>query len=53
MKRVGIIVFNNLRYAPYVKFYTDTLSCQKDIEYEIIYYNRDRMLNEPVDEKTQ
>lgn len=50
MKRVGIIIFNNLRYAPYVKFYTDTFSGQKDIEYEIIYYNRDRKLNEPVDE---
>lgn len=51
MKRVGIIIFNNLRYAPYIKFYTDALNSQKDIEYEIIYYNRDRKLNEQVDSK--
>lgn len=47
MKKVGIIFFHNLRYAPFVKYYTDILDSLNDIQYDIIYYNRDKKLNEP------
>lgn len=49
--RVGIIVFNNLRYTPFIKYYTDTLDQIIGVEYEIVYYNRDRSLNEPKNDK--
>lgn len=51
MKRVGVVSFSNLWYAPYIKFYTDLLDTIEEIEYEVIYYNRDRSLNEPDDGK--
>lgn len=37
--RVGIIAANNIRYSPYIFFYTDILS-KNDIEYELIYPDR-------------
>lgn len=37
--RVGIIAANNIRYSPYIFFYTDILSKNK-IEYELIYPDR-------------
>lgn len=47
MKRIGIIFMSNLRYAPFVKYYTNILDTLDDVEYEVIYYNRDRSLHEP------
>lgn len=47
MNKVGIVVFQNLRYAPFLKFYTNILNEMKNVEYDIIYYNRDVSLNEP------
>lgn len=37
--RVGIIAANNIRYSPYIFFYTDILS-KNNIEYELIYPDR-------------
>lgn len=37
--RVGIIAANNIRYSPYIYFYTDILK-KSGIEYELIYPNR-------------
>ena len=51
MKRIGVVFFHNLRYAPFIKHYTDLLDRVDDVEYEVIYYNRDRNLNEPNDGK--
>ena len=36
---VGIIAANNIRYSPYIFFYTDILS-KNNIEYELIYPDR-------------
>lgn len=47
MKRVGIVFFQNIRYAPYIKYYTNLLDGIPYVEYDLIYYNRDRSLNEP------
>lgn len=47
MKRVGVVFFHNLRYAPFINYYTNILDSIDDLEYEVIYYNRDRKLNEP------
>lgn len=37
--RVGIVAANNIRYSPYISFYTDILS-KNSIEYELIYPDR-------------
>lgn len=37
--RVGIIAANNIRYSPYIFFYTDILK-SSGIEYELVYPNR-------------
>ena len=37
--RIGIIAANNIRYSPYIFFYTDILS-KNNIEYELIYPDR-------------
>lgn len=37
--RVGIIAANNIRYSPYIFFYTDIMS-KNSIEYELIYPDR-------------
>lgn len=46
-KRVAIVVFQNLRYAPFLNFYETVLSKLNDVNYDVIYYNRDRSLSEP------
>ena len=35
MKRIGVVFFHNLRYAPFIKHYTDLLDRLDDVEYEI------------------
>lgn len=45
--RVGIIAANNIRYSPYIFFYTDILN-KNSIEYELIYPDRNG-LNENFD----
>jgi len=47
-KKIGVIVFQNIRYAPFLEFYINLLE-ENNIEYDVIYYNRDRKLNEIVD----
>lgn len=37
--KIGIIGFSNLRFMPYLHYYTDILD-RYDVEYEIIYWNR-------------
>lgn len=45
MKRVGVLLFQNMRYAPFLKMYQSILD-ELGVEYDIIYYNRDKTLNE-------
>lgn len=47
---IGIIMFQNMRYAPFLKLYENILQ-EAGLEYEVIYYDRDKSLNEPSDEK--
>lgn len=51
MIKVGVVFFHNLRYAPFIKYYMDILDKIENVEYEVIYYNRDKKLNEPKDSK--
>lgn len=39
-------MFQNMRYAPFLKMYENLLSSMSDVEYDVIYYNRDRSLGE-------
>lgn len=48
--KIGIILFSNLRYSPYLNFYTEALSQMNDSEYKVIYLNRYKDLNEPDDD---
>ena len=47
---VGIIMFQNMRYAPFLKLYERILD-QEKASYEIIYFDRDVGLQEVKDEK--
>lgn len=46
MKRVALIVFHNIRYAPFVEYYVNLLSKMDEVTYKIIFYNRDKTLCE-------
>jgi len=43
--KVGIIGFANLRYMPYIKYYTDIFD-KHEVQYEIIYWNRRGLVEE-------
>lgn len=38
--RIGIIAASNLRYSPYIWFYTSILDSMEGIDYELVYPNR-------------
>ena len=46
MIRVGVLLFQNMRYAPFLKMYEKILKEMKNIEYDVIYYERDKSLEE-------
>ena len=46
MIRVGVILFQNRRYAPFLQAYEKLLREMKDVSYEVIFLNRDLSLNE-------
>lgn len=46
MIRVGILMFQNMRYAPFLKMYENIIKEIPDASYDVIYYNRDKSLNE-------
>lgn len=46
MIRVGILMFQNMRYAPFLKMYEKLLGNMGNVEYDVIYYDRDRSLGE-------
>lgn len=50
MIRVGILMFQNMRYAPFLKMYEKLLKEMKNVEYDVIYYERDRSLDEIKDD---
>ena len=46
MIRVGILMFQNMRYAPFLKMYEKLVCDMGNVEYDVIYYDRDRSLGE-------
>lgn len=48
--KVGIIMFQNMRYAPFLETYERILD-HENADYEIIYFNRDASLQEENDDK--
>ena len=44
MIRVGILMFQNMRYAPFLRMYENLLESMNSVEYDVIYYDRDRTL---------
>lgn len=46
MIRVGILMFQNMRYAPFLKMYEKLLREMDNVEYDVIYYDRDKSLGE-------
>ena len=46
MIRVGILMFQNMRYAPFLRMYENLLESMNSVEYDVIYYDRDRTLGE-------
>ena len=49
MKKVAILTFHNMRYCPYLNFYIDILNRCENISYDIIFFNREKKLNEVLD----
>lgn len=48
--RVGILMFQNMRYAPFLNMYEKLLNEIDYVEYDVIYYERDKSLSEIKDE---
>lgn len=46
MIKVGILMFQNMQYAPFLKMYEKVLQAIEDVTYDVIYYERDRSLGE-------
>ncbi|WP_161063405.1 hypothetical protein, partial [Ligilactobacillus salivarius] len=44
--KVGIILFSNKRFSPFLKYYTNILSHQQGVSYQLIFLNRDVSLRE-------
>lgn len=44
-------MFQNMRYAPFLKMYEEILKELPNISYDVVYYNRDKLLNELEDEQ--
>ena len=51
MRRIGIILYQNLRYAPFLKTYEKIVSDIEGAEYDIIYLNRIPELDEIEDDR--
>lgn len=50
--KVGIILFSNMRYSPYLNSYTKLLNSIPGISYEVIYFNRYKELGEGNNDNT-
>ena len=50
MIKVGICLFQNMRYAPFLKQYEQILSEIPDCNYKVLYLDRKPLLNEPEDD---
>lgn len=50
MRRVGIVLYQNIRYAPFLQTYEKILKDIENIEYDVIYFNRMPELGEIDDE---
>lgn len=43
-------MFQNMRYAPFLKMYESILSSMDNVNYEVVYFDRDELLEEPKDD---
>ena len=50
MKRVGILMFQNMRYAPFLKMYENLLDSIDGVTHDVIYFDRDISLDETKDQ---
>lgn len=50
MRKIGIILFSNIKYSPYADFYIDIINKTPETECDIIYFDRNSELCELVDE---
>ena len=48
--RVAVLLYQNMRHAPFLKFYESVFQKMEDGEYDVIYLDRHPELQEPVDE---
>lgn len=48
--RAAVLLYQNMRHAPFLKFYENLFQKAEDIEYDVIYLDRHPELNEPNDE---
>lgn len=44
--KVGIFLFQNMRYAPFLLMYRNLFDSYPEVSYDIIYFNRDKSLKE-------
>lgn len=44
--KIGIVMFQNMRYAPFLKMYEEILRSVPGVEYDVLYFDRDRSLQE-------
>lgn len=49
MIKVGMVMFQNMRYAPFLNMYKQLLESIDGVSYDIIYYDRDKALKETKD----
>lgn len=48
--RIAVLLYQNMRHAPFLKFYERVFHEMKDVEYDVIYLDRHPELKEPRDE---
>lgn len=48
--RVAVLLYQNMRHAPFLKFYENLFQKVENVEYDVIYLDRHPELNEPNDE---
>lgn len=49
MMKIAVLLYQNMRHAPFLKFYEGIFREMEDVEYDVIYLDRHPELNEPDD----
>lgn len=48
--KVAVLLYQNMRHAPFLKFYERIFQETEGVDYDVIYLDRHPELNEPNDE---